>query len=126
MKLINSNETNPIVKDILAEYVAPEWALSFLGLILAFTIVMTVICYKYCTRCTHGCAVSCENANRGCAFFCSLCNGCILASAKNCVSCGEHYKTCVDTAYDCATHTPGRRNVRPELNSVRSLPLVRY
>ena len=43
MKLFNATETNPFVKELLAEYAAPEWVLSFLGLILAFTIVMTAI-----------------------------------------------------------------------------------
>ena len=126
MRLVNSTEITPI-SEILSQYAAPEWAISFLGLILTFTVVMTVICAKYCTRCTHGCAISCENANRGCSFFCNLCNGCILASTRNCVSCGEHYKTCVDTTYECATHVPGRprREGPPELRATRALPTVR-
>ena len=128
MKLVNSTEINPIVKTLLEEYAGPEWLLAFLGTILLFTVVMTIICFRYCTRLTAGFAYSAEQANTGCGFVCGLCNGCINSSTQNCIDCGNHYRVCVDTTYECATHTPGRvsRDSRfPERVHGRQLPIVR-
>ena len=124
---INMTEVEPLVKTLLEDHPAPGWILAFLATILAFTVVMTIICFKYCPLLTAGCAQSGENANRGCALWCGVCNGCINASTQNCISMGVHYRTCVDTTYECATHRPGnvRRMPRPERVPMRQLPLVR-
>ena len=127
MKIVNATEVS-LVKSIIDEYPAPGWLLAILGTFLTFIIIMTVICFKYCPRCTYGCAISCENATRGCSFCCILCGGCLKATAQNCIDCGETYKTCVDTTHECATYTPGQRNRRlpqPERIMVPQLPTSR-
>ena len=127
MKLVNMTEMNSLEKTVLSEFPAPGWIMAYLGTILTFIIIMTVICHKYCPLCTAGCAISCENANRGCAFFCGLVHGLIRSSTQSCVLCGEYYKTCVDVTHDCATHTPGnvRREPRPERVFTRQLPIAK-
>ena len=127
MKITNMTEAEPLIKAILEEYSAPGWILAFLGTLLTFTVVMTVICFKYCPRCTAGCAESGENASRGCALWCNICNGCINASTQNCISCGLHYRTCVDTTYECAIHRPGnvQRMPRSERVPLRQLPTLK-
>ena len=128
MKIMNYTESGPLVKEILDNHPAPGWVLAYLGTFLTFVIIMTMICHKYCPLCTAGCAISCENANRGCAMFCGLFHGFIRTSTQSCVLCGEYYKTCVDTTYECATYTPAatRSVPKPERVNMRQLPVVKY
>ena len=97
MKLLNSTEINPILKDFTENYSVPTWmVINFylvfcLATILAITCCCVIIC-QFCVICSAGCAKMCENWNRCCGDCCNCCTVCLLGSSENCTACTIRYK----------------------------------
>ena len=47
MKIANLTEMDSLEKTLVSDYPAPGWILAYMGTILTFVVIMTIICHKY-------------------------------------------------------------------------------
>ena len=90
MKILNSTEINPILKDFTENYTIPNWMVVNFYLVVTLATILTITCF--CAFICQCCARMCENWNRCCGDCCNCCTVCLIGSSENCTACTIRYK----------------------------------
>ena len=107
MKIFNNGTEYEVdIQELLKTGYVPGWLVTILFSMLFFMVMMTLICYKYCTKCTEGFKNSSMDCSIGCKNVCTCTSGCLEACSYNCGLFVNSYKTCVDKTHDCVTYRP--------------------